>query len=858
MRSHRLYLGWQKLARAVEAQAWRWLPIAVIILLVLSLPANCSGASSRLKGSVFTLSSSGERLYIPGAHVTLECFENPANSRSADTDESGAFDFRDLVSGECTATVATPGFAVVGKSVELKEGQQTTVEFQLRLASAKQDVNVTAQVPTIDVTQTAPQAEIASKALNHVPLAQEQVADAIPLVPGAVRGPDGLLNIKGARANQSGMLVNSANAADPVTGEQGIRLPIDVVESVQVVANPYAAEYGKVAGAVTRIQTLQGSDKYKVGVQNLFPRLRKRNGDIRGIEAATPRLTVSGPIARSKAYFVQSFEYRYVRTRVPGLKHLDSVLQSDTEMESFDSHSQVDWDITSSQRISASLSIFPQKLRYANLNTFNPQTVTPNYHGRGYLAAFSHRWILLSQSFLQSEFSLEDQDADILPSTPGGMLFTFTPSQNGGNYFNQQSRDSRRYQWQETLNVHPLRGLGAHLLKIGTDVTHINFHGFSINHDVEVRTDAGLLAELVQFQGSGRLKESGSEFSFFAQDTWTPNPRVTIAPGLRIDNDTLGEKWNLAPRIGFSVALTKDNRTLLRGGAGLFYDKIPLNIHAFEQFQNRIITRFAPDGTVLIPAILFNNVLGISEFENPRSWAWNAELDREVRTGLLLRLSYQQRQSSREYLVDTSFGQAPAILLRNTGDSLYREFGLTAKYQFGKEHSQFVASYTRSRSVGDLNYFNEYFGNFQNPLIRPNQRSLQNFDVPNRVLLWGDLNFPKDVIVSPVIDWRDGFPYSVLDSYFDFVGTRNRAGRFPRFLSVDLQATKGFTIPFKGRKYKARAGVRLFNLTNHFNPRDVYNNLSGSPVASRDECSAFGEFCNSVGRIVRGKLSLEF
>ena len=51
-------------------------------------------------------------------------------------------------------------------------------------------------------------------------------------VPGVVRGPDGLLNVKGARASQSGFLVNSASVTDPVTGESAINLPLEAVQSV--------------------------------------------------------------------------------------------------------------------------------------------------------------------------------------------------------------------------------------------------------------------------------------------------------------------------------------------------------------------------------------------------------------------------------------------------------------------------------------------------------------------------------------------------------------------------------------------------------------------------------------------------
>ncbi|MBA3441359.1 MAG: hypothetical protein H0T92_15970, partial [Pyrinomonadaceae bacterium] len=82
----------------------------------------------------------------------------------------------------------------------------------------------------------------------------------------------------------------------------------------------------------------------------------------------------------------------------------------------------------------------------------------------------------------------------------------------------------------------------------------------------------------------------------------------------------------------------------------------------------------------------------------------------------------------------------------------------------------------------------------------------------------------------------------------EFVGRRNMAGRFPRYISLDAQITKGFTIP-KFEKHRARIGVAIFNITNHFNPRDIQNNL-GSPRV--------GDFFNSFGTTVRGKFEIDF
>jgi len=56
---------------------------------------------------------------------------------------------------------------------------------------------------------------------------------------------------------------------------------------------------------------------------------------------------------------------------------------------------------------------------------------------------------------------------------------------------------------------------------------------------------------------------------------------------------------------------------------------------------------------------------------------------------------------------------------------------------------------------------------------------------------------------------------------------------------LDLQILKSVTLPGRFKKYRAELGLKVFNLTNHFNPRDFQNNLASDN---------FGGFSNGVGR----------
>jgi hypothetical protein len=100
----------------------------------------------------------------------------------------------------------------------------------------------------------------------------------------------------------------------------------------------------------------------------------------------------------------------------------------------------------------------------------------------------------------------------------------------------------------------------------------------------------------------------------------------------------------------------------------------------------------------------------------------------------------------------------------------------------------------------------------------------------------------------PVFDLHTGFPYSVENQLREFVGPRNDR-RFRGFNSFDLQVLKEIKLPFRGKEHTVKVGFGVFNLFNHFNPRDVQNDL---------DSSRFGDFFNGPPRTFRGKFVIGF
>ena len=782
-----------------------------------------------------------QRKALAGVVVSLSGARLPGKKLQSVSDEEGRYEFPGLIAADYQLSVELSGF----KSYEQKIGVQidATVEQDIMLQPLSVSATVTVKQDPTDVnkTDTSAPGVLTAAALQDAPLIDQKFQDALPLLPGVVRGPDGTLNIKGTRPSQSGILVSSLNVTDPVTGNPAIELPLEAVETVHVYSNPYSAEYGKFTGAVTAIETRSGSNKLRYLLTGTLPRPRLRDGHIFGIGAATPRVAVGGPIIKDKLFFFQSLEYRFVRTNVPSLEDLN--LPSDIKRESFDSFSRLDYVINPEHRLTVSFSLFPQKFDYFNLNTFNPIETTANFHQRGWFLALNEQAAFKSGSLLQSSFSVKQYDGDIFGNS--GSPYRIAPSRNFGGWYDRQHRDSRRYELLEVYSFAPQTWHGTHSLKAGLNYSHTSFSGADTSQPVTILRQDGTRYQLIEFVNSGLLAQRQNEYAAFGQDKWELNGRVTVDAGLRFDRDQLGKRNNFAPRIGIVFLPTASGRTVVRGGVGVFYDKIPLNIGAFTQYPSQRITTFAANGlTVVDGPRLFANAVP-NDLKNPYSLAWNLQVDHQVTERLMFRLGYEERHTHRDFLIQPA-SQQNELRLLNDGRSLYREFQALARFRF-QEGRNIYMSYVRSQARGDLNDYNTYFGNLRNPVIRPNQYGRQPFDAPNRLLFWGDFALPHQIVLTPVIDWRSGFPFSLLNQQQDFVGERNAGGRFPQLFTLDVLVMKGLKIPFRGKTYRGRAGITFFNLTNHFNPRDVQNNLA-SPQ--------FGGFYNSPGLSMR--LKFEF
>jgi len=815
--------------------------LVVAVLIAMALARAAAAKSANISGVIFALDSSRVQTVWPNARVTLKNLATNSEISTVSGD-LGAYSFAGVLYGEYEVTVALAGFDPVTKHLTIDSDKLAKLDFQLTLKGRTQNITVSADAPTVDLSSSLGGAPmLTATTLKSVVELNQDFQDALPLLPGVVRGLDGLIRIKGGRTNQANTLVNSVSVTDPFTGQAALSLPAVAVQSVQVLSNPFSAEYGRFASGVVDVNTRSGTDEWKFLFEDPVPRFRWIGGNIHGVESASPHFTFAGPLKKGELYLFQSIGYGYDTVRVYSIPDPNNV----RIVEKINSYTQLDWNPSANQRFSVALAFDPQDTDYANINTFNPQPVTADYRQCGYFVSATHRWIMADGGFLQSLFSAKQLDTRVYPADaqPGGM--TLDPYSNSGRYFTKQQRNTDLYQWSQTLHWRPVEKAGRHLLTAGYSYAYSSYNGLIANLPVTVLRGDGTISSTITYGSALASQATKNDLALFVQDNWQILPRLTLDLGLRLDHDSLSSQAvNVAPRIGFVFAPTRDGRTAIRGGIGLFYDKIPFNVAVFTKYPAQTITNYASDGTTIIdgPAT-YVHTLATPSLRVPYSLGWTLQLDRELVRGVLARVGYESRQVSREFYVNPF--QAPKgdtqLQLLNNGTQSYREFLAMVRWQFA-ERSAITASYVHSRAYGALNDYNQFFGNFPYPLIRSNQYGPLSSDAPNRGLFWGVIALPYKFDFVPILDVHTGFPFSALDQNWNYLGQENQAGRFPAFLALDTKLQYPVDFKFHGHRIQFRFGLTVYNVLNHSNPRDVQQYFA-SPY--------YGVFYNSVPRLWR-------
>lgn len=637
-----------------------------------------------------------------------------------------------------------------------------------------------------------------------------------PVLPGLLRGSDGLLSLEGRRATQN-RLVTSSNVKDPVADAFPFTgpLPLEATEAVIVPRDQFSITLPKYYVTVPAVPQISSTDwHYSFGVP--FFSVGSDSARRREIRSASPTLSFTGPLKDRRLAIFQSFSYRLSRNAVESVEgdHNDTLFQS------YDSNSHVNFKVGKSHSLSAQLALFSQDIDFATLTALARPESTPDYLMRGGQLFLADSFTTTGGSIVDSTINIRSLRLRVLPRGLEPMILV-EQGEVFGNYFDTLRRRAQRLEWRESLRFRPVTLAGSHQVRIGGGLTHSTFDSIHLGNEIRLTGDEeDELTSITKFTGNPFESYSVREVSTWGEDSWSPSPWATLTMGLRYDRTSLSRKNQWGPRFGIALLPFANDRTVIRAGAGRYYDVMPMTVGSFPASRQRVI-EFFEHGTHIAGPRTLNNVTAKPRLTTASRTAWNVEIDQQVNSRMHFRVKAEEQRGRNLLLIgpDLPFGETTALVIDDNGSSSYRELETTAFIR-ANGSSTLNVSFIRSSSSTDLNGFGTVMGTFEKLFIASNRYARSRTDAPNRFIGWGTIEIPGKFTLMPAVDVHSGFPFAFTDAD-NQIASDAEFGRFPRTATVDLGLNRDFNLRTFDRQGNLRLGLRIYNLLNHFNPRDV-------------------------------------
>ncbi len=288
----------------------------------------------------------------------------------------------------------------------------------------------------------------------------------------------------------------------------------------------------------------------------------------------------------------------------------------------------------------------------------------------------------------------------------------------------------------------------------------------------------------------------------FFQDDWKVRPNFTLSLGMRYELQTLeSDHRDAAPRLGFAwapgSAKKGPQKTVIRGGAGMFYDRVGLGDfetaylnNGFNQLQYTVYNPTFYTGNVPPTSSLSagQNSTYLVDPKLRADYSMQAAIgvERQLPRNTTLSLYYTYNRS--EHLAQTVPINAPEPGTYNPLEAPGPTNGaFPYGYNAGNLFEYESGGYLRQRMLmvnfntrvsSRVSLFGNYTLNYAHDLpsspTDPYDFALDygrsNLDRRNNFMLIGSVVGPKGIRVAPFVTLRSGQPYDVLDGT-DIYGT---------------------------------------------------------------------------------------
>jgi outer membrane receptor protein involved in Fe transport len=732
--------------------------------------------------------------------------------------------------GEYVLSVEREGFFPIERRVIPVSQQGAELELRLdRIEEVHESIEVTAAPPTIDMDTTAASTSVTGTEIMNVPYRNtNDLRSALRIVPGVVRDQRGGLHINGGAEDQVMYTLNGFNLTDPLTGRFESRLSVESVQSVEITSGNLAAEFGKGSAGTMAVQTRTGDDKLRYSATNFVPGFENRKGFYIG--GWTPRLNLSGPIRRGRAWFSNSFDTQYIKTVIEDLPQGEDRISAWRLSNLL--HTQV--NLTPSQILYTGFLANFWTAPRTGLSVLDPLETTVDRRSRQWFFHVKDQVYLTSRALVEFGFAANRTFGREIPQ--GQELYALTPFGKHGNFFSDAIREAGREQWMANTFLPSFRAHGHHQFKAGVDFNRVSYSQNVRRTGYENFDEAGKRLRRTMFGGNGRLERSNYESAAFLQDSWRVRPSLLVEAGLRADWDQILGRWDASPRVGVAWSPPGMENTRIQGGFARIFDASNLRLFTRPLDQYSISWYYDPTGSLVRGPATSVFTIRNPSLARPRYQNWNVGWDQRFSPNVAAQFQFLRRRGRKGFTyrnsLDPVAGPPPEFVqefqspvfdaiydLCNERVDAYDSFTVSVRHNIRRQY-EWMVSYTRSRALSNT----VVDVTVDDPVIITNNVGSMPWDAPNRLLSWGYLpTLWKNWAVAYLMEARNGFPFSLYSDQGYSLGQVN-SHRFPTFFEANLHLERRFT--FRKHRWALRFGAN--NITDRRNPDTVNSVVTSS------------------------------
>ncbi len=750
-------------------------------------------------------------------------------------------------SGQCkfTLTSAAP-YAIKAAKPGFYQAAETDVDprsSSLKVVLAheqivREQVNVSASTPGIDTTQPSDVFTMNTPEIVNIPYpTSRDIRDLLPFYPGIVRDSSGQAHMAGSETWETIDTLDGFDIRSPEEGTLDMRVSADAVRSIDAESTRYPVEFGRATGGVIAFYTGMGDNKLRFNATNFVPSLRDLNG-IR-FDKFVPRFTLSGPLARNRAWFYDGLETEYDNiyiSELPSNADTDPLIRGSNLFK-------VQANASPRNIVTAGLLFNDYHSPYDGISALTSQQSTTNRDTIAWLPYLRDQWSI-GGALLDIGIGVMRFRDGFEPH--GDKPYQITPELATGSNFQNLTGRSQRVEGTAALYLPARKWLGNHQVKAGLDLDRIGYGEFVARTPVSYLREDGTLDRQSVFAPAAPFTLHNAEFGAYVEDHWQIAKPLLVEPGLRLDWDEIVRKPLFAPRIAAVYAPSARDGTKISAGAGLYYEHTDLSYPAQTFAGVRSDTYYEADGvTPSGPARESTFTMTRGSLVAPRALNWSVAVEQKLPWSLIAGANFIEKRTTRLFAFANQSGThalAGDYLLTNPRRDTYRSFEVHAHRIFADNYTIFF-SYTHSSA--QTNAAIDYLPT-PSPL-GPQQSGPLGWDVPNRFVSWGWLPvaIPRlkknwDLVYS--LERRTGFPYTSINAAQQVVGAAG-SRRFPDY--VDFSPGLEWKFHLRGAYFGLR-GV-MENATGAANAT-VVNNDVDSPQ--------YGTFSEPEGRALTARLRL--